>query len=343
MKKISGSGNNFSSEQIKYLNNVRIIQTNLIHAHGFPKNIARTELLKSKEFFGKYGTIIKATTTYKINPYNNKKLYSTYIIYSNEKEAALAVLDSQIINDKKICVIFGTNKYCNYFLNNKKCPNIDKCMFIHQLVTDKYFIIDDESNFTYNDHINLSKKILNLPDIKKLKLINKTNPKKNILSSSEFKFLTKEENELYFKSGNIRNIESDVISDKNNKKGKNNIFFNDLNEQNNFSDKNACRKCKYSNFPMDKNPNNLFDLNIVNNEINEINFISGSNSIEPIELYKLFNNSINHILSVQPFFCKLNNFPLRKMELSFFKNDLAKNNKDINILLEGCLDSLKKI
>ena len=78
------------------------------------------------------------------------------------------------------------------FLNNEKCPNIDKCMFIHQLVTDKYFIIDDESNFTYNDHINLSKKILNLPDIKKLKLINKTNPKKNILPSSEFKFLTKE-------------------------------------------------------------------------------------------------------------------------------------------------------
>jgi hypothetical protein len=216
-------------------------------------------------------------------------------------------------------------------------------MFIHQLVTDKYFIIDDESNFTYNDHINLSKKILNLPDIKKLKLINKTNPKKNILSSSEFKFLTDEEKALYFRSGNIGYIESDVISDKNNTKEENNIFFNDLNEQNNFSDKNTCRKCKYSNFPINKNPNNLFDLNIVNNEINEINFISGSNSIEPIELYKLFNNSINHILSVQPFFCKLNNFPLRKMELSFFKNDLAKNNKDINIFLDGCLDSLKNI
>ena len=321
----------FSSEQIKYLNNVRIIQTNLIHAHGFPKNIARTELLKSKEFFEKYGTIIKATTTYKINPYNNKKLYSIYIIYSNEKEAALAVLDSQIVNDKKICVFFGTNKYCKYFLNNEKCPNINKCMFIHQLITDKDFIIDDDSNFTYNDHISLSKKILNLPDIK------------NILPSSEFIFLTKEEKALYFKSGNIRYIKSDVIGDKNNMKEKNNIFFNDLNEQNNFSDKNTCRKCKYFNFPINKNPTNLFDLNIVNNEINETNFISGSNSIEPIELYKLFNNSINHILSVQPFFCKLNNFPLRKMELSFFKKDLAKKNKDINILLDGCLDSLKNI
>ena len=75
-------------------------------------------------------------------------------------------------------------------------------------------------------------------------LINKTNPKKNILSSSEFKFLTKEEKELYFKSGNIGYIESDVISDKNNIKEKNNIFFNDLNEKINFSDKNTCRKCK---------------------------------------------------------------------------------------------------
>ena len=343
MERISGKDDKFSSERIKYLNNVRIIQTNLIHAHGFPSSIARTELLKSKEFFGKYGTIIKANITYKINPYNNEKLYSAYILYSNEKEAALAVLDSQINNDKIICVFFGTNKYCYYFLNNEKCPNIGKCMFIHQLVNDKNFIIDNDSNFSYNDHINLSKKILNLPNIKKLKLINKTNPKKNILSSSEFKFLNKEEKELYFKSGNIGYIESDIISDKNNTKEKNNIFFNDLNEQNNFSDKNTCRKCKYSNFPMDKNPNNLFDLNIVNNEINEINFISGSNSIEPIELYKLFNNSINHILSVQPFFCKLNNFPLRKMELSFFKKDLAKKNKDINIILDGCLDSLKNI
>ena len=181
MERISGNDNKFSSERIKYLNNVRIIQTNLIHAHGFPSSIARTELLKSKEYFGRYGAIIKATTTYKINPNNNKKLYSVYILYSKEKEAALAVLDSQIINDKKICVFFGTNKYCNYFLNNEKCPNIDKCMFIHQLVTDKYCIIDDESNFSYNGHINLSKKILNLPDIKKLKLINKTNPEKNIL------------------------------------------------------------------------------------------------------------------------------------------------------------------
>ena len=343
MERISGNDDKFSSERIKYLNNVRIIQTNLIHAHGFPSSIARTELLKSKEYFGRYGTIIKATTTYKINPNNNKKLYSVYILYSNEKEAALAVLDSQINNDKKICVFFGTNKYCYYLLNNKKCPNIGKCMFIHQLVTDKDFIIDDDSNFSYNDHINLSKKILNLPNIKKLNLIKMTNPKKNILPSEEFKFLTEEEKAFYFKSGNIRYIKSDIISDKKNTKEKNNIFFNDLNEQNNFRDKNTCRKCKYFNFPIGKNPSKFLDLNIVNNKMNETNFISGSNSIEPIELYKLFNNSINHILSVQPFFFKLNNFPLRKMELSFFKKDLAKNNKDINILLEGCLDSLKNI
>jgi hypothetical protein len=31
------------------------------------------------------------------------------------------------------------------------------------------------------------------------------------------------------------------------------------------------------------------------------------------------------------------------MELAFFQKDLAKNNQDINILLDGCLDFLKKI
>ena len=84
-------------------------------------------------------------------------------------------------------------------------------------------------------------------------------------------------------------------------------------------------------------------LNIVNNENYETNSITVGNSIEPIELHKIFKNSINHILSAQPFFSKLKNFPLRKMELAFFQKDLAKNNQDINILLDGCLDFLKKI
>ena len=68
-----------------------------------------------------------------------------------------------------------------------------------------------------------------------------------------------------------------------------------------------------------------------------------NNPIEPIELHRIFINSINHILSVEPFFSKLKNFPLKKMELDFFQKDLAKNNVDIKLLLDGCLDCLENI
>ena len=164
MKNEISSNNYFTSEQIEQMSNLRIIQTNLIHIHGFPKNIAQTKILQSNEYFGQYGTIVKAMITYKINPDNNRKLYSAYISYSNEREAALAILcaDSLLIDGKIIRVFFGTNKYCNNFLDNKKCPNADKCMFIHRLATDKDIIINDDSNFTYNEHINLAKKIITI-------------------------------------------------------------------------------------------------------------------------------------------------------------------------------------
>ena len=73
-------------------------------------------------------TITHAMIKYKLNHENNKKLYSAYITYSNEIEAALAVLcvDSLLINGKIIRVFFGTTKYCINFLNNMKCPNLDK-------------------------------------------------------------------------------------------------------------------------------------------------------------------------------------------------------------------------
>ena len=62
---------------------------------------------------------------YKVNQENNKKSYLAYITYSNELEAALAILfiDSLLIEGKIIRAFFGTTKYCNHFLYNTKCPN----------------------------------------------------------------------------------------------------------------------------------------------------------------------------------------------------------------------------
>ena len=348
MKSEISNNDHFTSEQIKHMSNLRIIQTNLIHIHGFPKNIAQTKILKSNEYFGQYGTIVKIMITYKINPDNNRKLYSAYISYSNEREAALAILcaDSLLIDGKLMRVFFGTNKYCRYFLNKQKCPNINRCWFLHRLATNKDIIIDDNTNFPYNEHINLSKKILELSNLKKMELTKiMTNPKMNKLPSADFIFLNEEEKSNYFTSGNIRYIRSNSNSNNNiNIIFNNNISINNFFKEDNCFSKNPSYDYEYNNSSLDKNQSRLLDLNIVNNKINKSISIPEknpkNNPIEPIDLHRIFINSINHILSVETFFTKVKNFPLKKMELDFFQKDLAKNNLDIKLLLDGCLDCL---
>jgi len=68
-----------------------------------------------------------------------------------------------------------------------------------------------------------------------------------------------------------------------------------------------------------------------------------SDNIGPIELRKLFNNSITHILKVRTFFPNNKGNFLGKMEFNYFKNDLANNGIDINKILKGCLDCLDDV
>ena len=157
----------------EHLSKLRIIQKNLVHVQGFSKSLVKINNLKSNEYFGLYGNITKIIMPYKINPDNNRKIYSVYITYSNEREAAYAILclDSLLIDGKIIRAFFGTTKYCTNFINNQACQNLDKCIYLHQLVDDKDIIIDDNMMFTYDDHINLAKKIIHYSDPKMKALV----------------------------------------------------------------------------------------------------------------------------------------------------------------------------
>ena len=169
---IKKDSESFKNEETENLSKVRILKKNLVHIQGFQKNIGKIDTLKSKEYFGLYGNIIKIIQTYKRKPSNNKKVYSVYITYSNEREAAYAILcvDSLLIQGKIIRAFFGTTKYCNYFLNNQVCPNFDKCIFLHQPINDKDIIIDNNMIFSYDEHITLAKKIINYSDPKNKRL-----------------------------------------------------------------------------------------------------------------------------------------------------------------------------
>ena len=318
----------FTKERAETLKKMRTINTSLIHVQGFPKNFVKKNILKSPEYFGQYGKIMKLIISEKTNPDNKRQSYSAYITYSNKIEASLAILcvDSLMIKGKIIRAFFGTNKYCNYFLNNERCPNEGKCLFLHRYSSDKDIIINSNTEFTYNDHINLAKKILDIYNPKTIKLLRTMKkPEKNIFPTIDFIYLSEEEKENYLSKGNFTYV-----------KGKNDI------KKSNFFNISNNNKINIFNFS-----NNLCSNVFINNEIktkltNE-NVDNINSPKEAFELYKIFGNSIKNILLLKPFLNKFGNNSIKKMEFLFLKDDLMKKGYNVDKLLYGCLDCIKDI
>ena len=211
----------FSNEKAEELKKLRIIKQNLIHVHGLPRALANTELLKSKEYFGQYGKIKNIVLSSKMNQDSNKEVYSVYITYKNKIEASCAILcvDSLLINGKIIRAFFGTTKYCSYFLENRICQSSKKCAYLHQLVSNKDIIIDMNTKFSYNEHLNMSKKIIAQSILEIKNILKKGKKSKGVLPPIEFIFLSEAQKEKYLGSGNINYVKSNenmVISIKNN-------------------------------------------------------------------------------------------------------------------------------
>ena len=355
-------GKNFSNNEIISLSKIRIIKKNLVHAHGLPSNLANIEKLSQFEYFGQYGTIKKALISSKTNSETNKKTFSIYITYSNEIEASFAILavDSLLIEGKLIRAFFGTTKYCNYFLNNSHCPNEEKCMFLHKIVKDKDIIIEPDIVFSYNEHLNLAKKIIQFtnPETKK-SILKRHKPTNTIFPNIDFIFLNEDQKENYIKHKGISYIKSD--SNKNQSNIINNNYFNirsliNANFQNNLisgcninynQNKNFINTLTKNN-SIDSLTINKFNYNdknkYINNSSNDENGKKNLNLNEPFEMHKIFQKPIKQILSAKPLFTKINdNKLINKIEFNYLKKDLK--NKGINIykILNGCLDNIKDI
>ena len=69
-------------------------------------------------------------------------------------------------------------------------------MFLHKIVSDKNIIIDDNTNFSYNEHLNMAKKIIELSkaDIKNILKIKKK--PKNVFPSIDFIFQMKNKKKI---------------------------------------------------------------------------------------------------------------------------------------------------
>ena len=129
----------------------RIIQKNLVYLIGLSSDLVKMEpKLKSYEYFGQYGKIIKLVInknkTYNTNGPNGPS-YTCFITYSNEVESSLAILsmDNCIIDNHEIKANYGTTKYCLNFLKNAECKNKD-CIYLHKLADEKDIVSREQMN-----------------------------------------------------------------------------------------------------------------------------------------------------------------------------------------------------
>ena len=129
----------------------RIIQKNLVYLIGLSSDLIKIESkLKSYEYFGQYGKILKLVInknkTYNSNGPNGPS-YTCFITYSSEAESSLAILslDNCTIDNHEIKANYGTTKYCLNFLKNSECKNKD-CIYLHKMADSKDIVSREQMN-----------------------------------------------------------------------------------------------------------------------------------------------------------------------------------------------------
>ena len=129
----------------------RIIQKKLVYIIGLSSDLIKIEQkLKSYEYFGQYGKILKLVInknkTYNSNGPNGPS-YTCFITYSSEEESSLAILslDNCIIDKHEIKANYGTTKYCLNFIKKYECKNKD-CIYLHKLADEKDIVSREQMN-----------------------------------------------------------------------------------------------------------------------------------------------------------------------------------------------------
>ena len=304
------------------LTKYRIIQKNLVHFQGFPDELNNEEVLRSPEYFGQYGIIIKICLVPKSE---NKSYHSAYITFATEEQASYCILavDSIKIKNNLVRAFFGTNKYCNNFLKGFMCLN-KKCKFIHYFADNKNDIVINDIKFGYSEHINLAKKIIGFGSLKSFNYI-KNNFNINI-------------NHILPDIRNIYSIQHINDKNKNHRRQPSASSNNSTNNSANNS---------YSSLSNNINEliNEFLDDNLSNKNID---IIDNNKKIEKIEKkpekYIFENKNIHKIidglLKRRAFFNKFEKYDfgkslLRKYEIEFCQNMFNKSkDKDICDIIE---------
>lgn len=140
------------------LSNVRVLQRNLVYVVGLPPSIAREEILRKKEYFGKFGKIIKVAVNRKQTGGVSHSTFSSYVTFKKTEDAKQAILaiNGCTMESRVVRATYGTTKYCTYFLRKIPCNN-PNCLYVHEMARPEDCFTKEDLSMTdrFADPINL--------------------------------------------------------------------------------------------------------------------------------------------------------------------------------------------
>eukprot|EP00002_Diphylleia_rotans_P030638 TRINITY_DN6314_c0_g1_i4.p1 TRINITY_DN6314_c0_g1~~TRINITY_DN6314_c0_g1_i4.p1 ORF type:complete len:1330 (-),score=309.78 TRINITY_DN6314_c0_g1_i4:171-4160(-) len=115
--------------------------------------MAKEEILRRDQVFGKYGKIHKIVfnRSYSSKVSNAEEAtVGCYLTYYRTEDATNAIMniDGSLMEGKHLRASYGTTKYCSYFIRGSTCGNPD-CMFLHELAPDSICFMKDEMNLSH--------------------------------------------------------------------------------------------------------------------------------------------------------------------------------------------------
>ncbi|KAI3654704.1 hypothetical protein MP228_000084 [Amoeboaphelidium protococcarum] len=122
----------------RHLANLRVVRRNLVYVVGLSPQICTEDILRSYEYFGQYGRILKIVVnkkSYGANQSDRKEQhsYGVYITYARKEDAARCIqtVDGTVFEGKVLRASYGTTKYCTYYLRGLTCQN-SGCFYLHE-------------------------------------------------------------------------------------------------------------------------------------------------------------------------------------------------------------------
>ncbi|KNE63336.1 hypothetical protein AMAG_18989 [Allomyces macrogynus ATCC 38327] len=129
----------YAIDDRSHLKDTKVTQRTLVYVTGLPAKYANEELLKSDNYFGQFGRIVKLNVTRRppqtVGGKTGENQIAVHITYSAAHEAIRAIqyVDGSLLEGRMLHATFGATKYCAAWLQGRQCTTAI-CNFLHEVI-----------------------------------------------------------------------------------------------------------------------------------------------------------------------------------------------------------------